>query len=336
MPRYAAPSAAGSASFIGAELDSQGVETALEGQEPIYRPIPGWEAGSEMCVPLKDGERILGAVDVESRRKNAFSQNDLVVLELLAGILASVFSNAGQYQKLQATVDQLRATREELQERIAAQHMAESRLVQAAKLAAVGEMAAGIAHELNNPLTTVSGFTELILDDLPLDFTARSDLELVLKEANRARDVVHRLLDFSRQSESVRARYDLNDLVNDVLALVNHLLHNSGIRVSTRIAGTLPWVSVDGSQIKQVVLNLIHNAIHAMPEGGDLQIRTAIRRRDRQTWVTVGVQDTGLGISPENLDRVFEPFFTTRAKDGGTGLGLICLLWDRGGTWWIY
>jgi GAF domain-containing protein len=109
-------------------------------QEPIYRPIPGWEAGSEMCVPLKDGERILGAVDVESRRKNAFSQNDLVVLELLAGILASVFSSAGQYQKLQATVDQLRQ-REELQERIAAQHMAESRLVQAAKLAAVGEMA---------------------------------------------------------------------------------------------------------------------------------------------------------------------------------------------------
>jgi signal transduction histidine kinase len=291
-------------------------------QDPFYLPIPDWDAGSEMCVALKDGNQVLGVVDVESRRKNAFSQNDMLVLESLAGILASVISNVEQFQKLQMTVNQLQATREELQERIAAQHMAESRLVQAAKLAAVGEMAAGIAHELNNPLTTVSGFTELTLEDLPNDSPLHADLELVLRESNRARDVVRRLLDFSRQSESIRARSNMNEIVTDVLALVNHLLHTSGIQIFTDLADGLPLVSVDRNQVKQVILNLIHNALHAMPDGGELHINTAQCSRDHHDWLTVAVTDSGTGISPENLERIFEPFFTTRAKDGGTGLGL--------------
>ena len=291
-------------------------------QDPVYLPIPDWDAGSEMCVALKDGEQILGIVDVESRRKNAFSQNDLLVLESLAGILASVISNVGQYQKLQETVNQLRTTREELQERIAAQHVAESRLIQAAKLAAVGEMAAGIAHELNNPLTTVSGFTELSLEELPNDSPLHKDLELVLREAHRARDVVRRLLDFSRQSESVRARSDMNEIVMDVLALVNHLLHTSGVQIFTDLSIGLPWVLVDHNQVKQVILNLIHNALHAMPNGGELHIKTEHLRRDQRDWLTIAITDSGIGISPENLERIFEPFFTTHAKDGGTGLGL--------------
>jgi signal transduction histidine kinase len=291
-------------------------------ENPFFRPIPNWDARSEMCVALKDGDRILGVIDVESQRKNAFSQNDLIVLESLGGILTSVISSAGQYQKLQATVDQLRAAREELQERIAAQHMAESKLVQAAKLAAVGEMAAGIAHELNNPLTSVSGFTELVLEEIPPDVEFRSDLELVLRESQRARSVVRRLLDFARQSESVRVRSDVNEILKDVLALVNHLLRTSGVQLFTSFSEGIPWISVDRNQTKQVILNLIHNALHAMPTGGDLQISTACSQRDNKDWITISLSDTGTGIAPENVERVFEPFFTTRSKDGGTGLGL--------------
>ena len=303
-------------------------------QNPFYRPVPNWDAGSEMCVALKDGDRILGVIDVESQRKNAFSQNDLLVLESLAGILSSAVSSAGQYQKLQATVDQLRAAREELQERIAAQRMAESKLVQAAKLAAVGEMAAGIAHELNNPLTTVSGFTELVLEELPSKSDVRNDLELVLREAQRARSVVRRLLDFARQSESMRVRSDINEILTDVLALVNHLLRTSGVQLFTRLSNGIPWIPVDRNQMKQVVLNLIHNALHAMPTGGELKITTACRRRDKHDWLTICLADTGTGIAPENLERVFEPFFTTRSKDGGTGLGLSVsygIIADHGG-----
>ena len=291
-------------------------------QNPFYRPVPNWDAGSEMCVALWDGDRVLGVVDVESQQKNAFSQNDLIVLESLAGILSSVISSAGRYQKLQTAVNQLQDAREELQERIAAQQMAESRLVQAAKLAAVGEMAAGVAHELNNPLTTALGFTELVLEDLPEESSIRSNLELVLREAQRARDVVRRLLDFARQGESVHIRSNINEIVTDILALVNHLLRTSGVQVFTSFADGLPWVSVDRSQMKQVVLNLIHNALHAMPTGGELHLTTASRRRDKKDWVAICLKDTGMGIAPDDLERIFEPFFTTRSKDGGTGLGL--------------
>ncbi len=291
-------------------------------QDPVYIPIPNWKAGSEMCVALKDAGEILGVIDVESHQKNAYTQNDYLVLEALAGILASVISNVSAYQKLQATVEQLQSAREELQERIAAQRIAESRLVQAAKMVAVGEMAAGIAHELNNPLTTVSGFVELVMDELPKKTTVHDDLELVLKEANRAKSVVRRLLDFARQSESVRVRTDMNEIVTDVLALVNHLLQISNIQILTALEDGLPWVSVDRNQIKQIILNLIHNALHAMPKGGQLYITTDRQKRDHKDWLVTHVRDTGSGITPENLKRVFEPFFTTRSKEGGTGLGL--------------
>ena len=207
-------------------------------------------------------------------------------------------------------------------------------MVQAAKLAAVGEMAAGIAHELNNPLTTVSGFTELVLEELPEGAGVRSDMELVLREAQRARSVVRRLLDFARQSESARVRSDLNEIITDVLALVNHLLRLSGIQLFTDLSDGLKWISVDRNQIKQVVLNLVHNALHAMPTGGELHITTNCRNRDERDWLTFSLTDTGTGIAPENLQRVFEPFFTTRSKDGGTGLGLSVtygIITDHGG-----
>jgi two-component system, NtrC family, sensor kinase len=303
-------------------------------QSPIFLPLPDWDAGSEMCVALKNGDQTIGVIDVESQKKNAFSQTDLLLLESLAGILSNVISSAEQYQKLQATVDQLQAAREELQERIVSQRITESRLVQAAKLAAVGEMAAGIAHELNNPLTTVSGFTELVLGELPADARVRTDLELVLKESQRARSVVRRLLDFARQSESAHVRSDVNEIITDVLALVHHLLHTSGIQLFTDFAKNLPWVSVDRNQMKQVFLNIIHNALHSMPTGGELHIVTDRKRRDQRAWLTITFRDTGIGIAPENLERLFEPFFTTRAKDGGTGLGLSVtygIVTDHGG-----
>ena len=123
-------------------------------------------------------------------------------MESLAGILATVITSADQYQRLQIMISQLGSTQVELQARMEAQRLAENRLVQAAKLAAVGEMAAGIAHELNNPLTSVTGFAELALDDIPKESETRKDLEIVMREAGRARDVVRRLLDFARQSES--------------------------------------------------------------------------------------------------------------------------------------
>ncbi|MBK9781497.1 MAG: GAF domain-containing protein [Anaerolineales bacterium] len=243
-------------------------------QSKLYKSSKGWLARSEICVAVKDGEQILGIIDVESRELNAFSHNDLIAMEALAGILASVVTSANQYQKLQETVRQLRMTETELKERMEAQRAAENRLLQAAKLAAVGEMAAGVAHELNNPLTTVTGFSELVLEDLPEDSAHRQELLMVLQEARRASSVVRRLLDFSRQGERIRANADLNEVVNDVIALTRHLLQTNNVALILDLDESLPWVSIDSNQMKQVLLNLIHNGLQAMPKGGEMQVRT--------------------------------------------------------------
>jgi len=291
-------------------------------KNPLYKYIPGWDVNSEICVALQDGDHVLGIIDVGASGKNAFSHNDLLALEALAGFLTSVVSSVDRYQMLQDTIQILQTTQGELQERMEAQHSAENRLIQAAKLAAVGEMAAGVAHELNNPLTTVAGFSELVLEDLPPKSPHREDLEMVLREAKRARSVVRRLLDFARQSESVRVRAGLNEVVEDVVILTRHLLETNEINLEMQLGKNLPWVLMDRDQIKQVILNLLHNALHAMPQGGKLSVLTKTRQKNKEKWLTLAVQDSGEGISANDLARIFEPFFTTKADDGGTGLGL--------------
>jgi len=303
-------------------------------QDNRYRSIKGWQAGSEMCVAIREGEKILGIVDVESSSRNAFTHNDFIAMESLAGILASVITSADQYQRLQVMISQLRSTQVELRARMEAQRSAENRLVQAAKLAAVGEMAAGIAHELNNPLTSVTGFAELALDDIPEDSETRKDLEIVMREAVRARDVVRRLLDFARQSESERARASLNEVVDDVVALSRHLIRTSGVTLKLDLEKNLPWVLVDVNQMKQVLLNLIHNALQAMPAGGEMIIATESAYRDGRDWIIVSVCDTGVGIPKLDQARIFEPFYTTKGNQGGTGLGLSVtygIITDHGG-----
>jgi signal transduction histidine kinase len=303
-------------------------------QDKRYRSIKGWQAGSEMCVAIRDGEKMLGIIDVESSSRHAFTHNDFIALESLAGILASVVTSADQYQRLESTISQLRLTQVELRSRMDAQRSAENRLIQAAKLAAVGEMAAGIAHELNNPLTSVTGFAELALEDIPRESETRKDLEIVMREAVRARDVVRRLLDFARQSESTRSRASLNEVIEDVVALSRHLIHTSGVELNLELENNLPWVSVDVNQMKQVLLNLIHNALQAMPDGGELKIVTESASRNGRDWVVVSVRDTGVGISQLEQARIFEPFYTTKGTHGGTGLGLSVtygIITDHGG-----
>jgi len=231
-------------------------------------------------------------------------------------------------------ISQLSSTQVELQARMEAQRSAENRLVQAAKLAAVGEMAAGIAHELNNPLTSVTGFAELALDDIPKDSETRKDLEIVMREAVRARDVVRRLLDFARQGESARVRASLNEVVEDVVALSRHLIRTSGVALKLELEKNIPWILVDVNQMKQVLLNLIHNALQAMPSGGEMIIASESTSRDGRDWVIVSVCDTGVGIPKLDQARIFEPFYTTKGNQGGTGLGLSVtygIITDHGG-----
>jgi signal transduction histidine kinase len=236
---------------------------------------------------------------------------------------------------LHKTVLELQLTQQELQALIKAQQEAELGLIQTAKLAAVGEMAAGIAHELNNPLTSVVGFTELVLEELPEDSIFRKDLHIVLQEARRARSVVRSMLDFSRQTETLRTKADLNEIIEDVLMLIRHLMEMNHILLEVHLGENLKWALVDRNQIKQVVINLINNAINALSSGGKIIVETFERLRYGEPGLVLSVRDNGVGISEENLKRIFEPFFTTRGERGGTGLGLSVtfgIVSDHGGS----
>ena len=443
-------------------------------QNKHYVPLPDWSAGAQICVPLRNGQEVVGVINLEREHKGSFCEDDLLMFESLAGILTSVILSARRYQELGVSVRQLRAVREtaldisgdlgshtlfnrivrrarelvnargaglvfvdqekrrvelvvdetpwykfspfsysseegiagrviasgktvivtdyqhwpdrvgapleppitlvagvplklkgevigilmimddtpgrhfsdeetkllellapqitvslqnaslyrELEERMVAQKKAERGILRSARLAAVGEMAAGVAHELNNPLTTISGFVELALDELPKDLPQRSELEIVMREANRAREVVRRMLDFARPGENARIPTDLNSLVAEVISFIQYPAQQSGIQVEMDFASHLPLIQADPNQIKQVLLNLLQNSQQAMPKGGSLRLSTAQGIHDGRLGVKFKVEDTGHGISRDNLDRIFDPFFTTRPPGSGTGLGL--------------
>jgi two-component system NtrC family sensor kinase len=142
------------------------------------------------------------------------------------------------------------------------------------------------------------------------------------------------LLDFARQGESTRARASLNEVIEEVVALSRHLIHTNGVELKLDLEKDLPWVLMDSNQMKQVLLNLVHNALQAMPRGGEMLISTQSSSRGGRDWIKATVYDTGVGIPQMELARIFEPFYTTKGDSGGTGLGLSVtygIVTDHGG-----
>ena len=263
---------------------------------------------SVVSVPLRYENETLGVITAYDDREGFFDEEDVRLLQMLAQPLAVAVRNAGLYR--------------ELEDRMRRQQEAEQRLIQTNRLAAVGELAAGVAHELNNPLTTVVGFAELVLEDLPPDAPWREDMELILKEARRAREIVRSLLKLAHPISGSRVLSDLHELLDEVLELVQHLMRSQAIVLYLDYYEDLPMVELAPGEIKQVFQNLIHNAIQAMPYGGELSICTRLETRRDVLGVSVDIADTGKGIPAEVLPRIFEPFFTTKELGQGTGLGL--------------
>lgn len=201
-------------------------------------------------------------------------------------------------------------------ERAGAQ-MAE-KLRRADRLALVGQLAAGVAHELNEPLVAILGYAELIQQSFGLpDRTAR-DLAGIVKASLHAREVVRKLLLFARQAPVEKTSVDLNQVVRDALLMLETRLRQGDVKTVFKAAPELPQLLADASQLQQVVLNLCVNALQAMPDGGALEIRTG----KRDSGLTLAVSDTGGGMSEEVLHQLFTPFFTTKGVGQGTGLGL--------------
>jgi PAS domain S-box-containing protein len=193
-------------------------------------------------------------------------------------------------------------------------------LYNATHLASIGEMASGIAHEINNPLTGVVGFSQLLIDrDIPDDI--KEDLEIINHEAQRAAKIVSGLLTFAYQNKPGWSMVNIDEIISNTLELRTHEMELSNIRVVTELEGHLPLTAADGAQLQQVFLNIILNAEQAMKDmkkAGTLTVRTKSTGKS----IIITFADTGPGISQENLPRVFNPFFTTKGVGEGTGLGL--------------
>ncbi len=275
--------------------------------DPIFSPeIDGWipEARSVLCVPLLVRERVIGAVELVNKWDGAFTETDRDLLQTLAGSVAVAVENAQLYAEL---ADFARAL-----------ERSQAQLIQAEKMAAIGRLAASLAHEINNPLQAIHNTIHLAMTDrLPPE--KRSEyLDMAQKEVERLIEIVQRMLEFYRPSKGGVIQTDVNRVLQDALAIAGKRLQHGHIRVHTRFAEGLPLIPAVPDQLAQVFLNIIINAVDAMPDGGDLRIGTLLTE-DRR-WILVAFRDSGPGLTAEQIAHIFEPFYTT--KPSGTGLGL--------------
>lgn len=206
---------------------------------------------------------------------------------------------------------------------------AEAQVIQASKLASVGELAGGVAHEINNPINGIINCADILLGSIPEGTKERQFVELVRSEADRVAVIVRNLLTFSRQEREEHSQARLADIVNVVLSLSGKSIAKSHIELQVDVPDDLPKVRCRSERIQQVLMNLIINAIHALDEqypGEDprkkLFIRGTVTTMARKRYMRLTVEDWGTGIDPAHVDRLFDPFFTTKGRDKGTGLGL--------------
>ncbi|MFH1134810.1 MAG: GAF domain-containing protein [Pseudomonadota bacterium] len=276
------------------------------------RPNPGLPVPKEFgkfafaAVPMTAKGKVVGVIAVDrdfSRRE--ITDEDMRNLSMLANQAGLAIENSRLYEYIEHANSELSQTRE--------------RLLEAEKLAALGEMAAGMAHEIRNPLVSIGGFTRRLLKNLDPKSPHKVYVEVIINEVSRLEKTLSEVLDFSRDTLGHMAEYNLNDVVSEALYVLRRDFREGGIDIVKELTEA-PRVYIDERQIKHVFFNLFFNASQAMPKGGTLTVRTYMVREDDRAFVACEVADTGPGIDPVVLPNIFNPFFTT--KDAGTGLGL--------------
>lgn len=262
------------------------------------------EVGAMVCIPLMVKGRLIGIFSLDNKMSgDMFTFEDLELLSTVANQAAIAIENAKLYEEMREI---------------------EKSLHRADKLAALGTLASSVAHEIRNPLVSIKTFTQLA----PRKFDNREFLDMfqtiIPEELERVENILNQLLNFGRSSQPEFHSINVEEIIDSILTLMNTELSKSNIKVIKLYGKDVPQITADGEQLKQVFMNIVLNAIQAMPEGGNLRIVTSLGQevviRDTAEFVTIKFEDTGCGISQENLNDLFNPFFTT--KNGGTGLGL--------------
>jgi PAS domain S-box-containing protein len=286
---------------------------------PIFRTVQQKEGiASSFLVILWSKDRVGGVLAVGSRAPREFSPADINLLIAVGSQISNAIDRTVLYEETRHAYDNLRRTQEQL--------------LHSEKMAAVGQLIAGVAHELNNPLTAILGYSQLLTASADVGPQGIEYVDKLYKQAQRTHRIVQNLLSFGRQHKPERVAVQINQILEDTLALRDYDLRMKNIRVHLELAPDLPVTEADPHQLQQVFLNMVNNAVDAVLEGssdGDIRVRTSVNG-DR---LTVEITDSGPGVREPS--RVFDPFYTTKPVGKGTGLGLsICygIVTEHGGT----
>jgi len=280
----------------------------------IYRPLRDLEAGAKR-ISSGDLEQ-----SIEVRGPDEFGK-------LAASFNAMTAALRDSRRELR---DWAHTLEEKVAERTRQLRTAELAAARREKLASVGLLAAGIAHELNSPLTGILTFSSLLRKKLPDGSPDAEDLDVVIRETRRCSTIIRRLLDFAREKAPEKKYADLNRVVEDAVRIVERPAHLHDIGIALELASSLPPIWLDEDLIKQVIVNMVVNAEHAIKDTGSITVSTRVCPEPRSPepgvppvpMVEIAIADTGCGIPAQNLQRIFDPFFTTKGVGEGTGLGL--------------
>ena len=300
---------------------------------------PKYGGGSFICMPVRVGSRIIGVINLSKKEYGAisptdlraFSPTDLQFLNALMAYIAAAVDNARLLEEARQSALRLQQVVEDQQLRLT---LTQQQMLQAEKLSALSQVVAGVAHELNNPLSVVTGQTTFLREEVrggPIAERA----EKIAKAAERCARIVRNFLTLASQRPLEREQVTLKRVIEEAVELLAYPLRVDDVEVTLDFADDLPALWADPSQLHQVVLNLVTNAHHAMRETQPRQLTLTTRYDPDRERLSLAVADTGPGIRPEIQGRIFEPFFTTKASGQGTGLGLsVCrgIIEAHGGT----
>jgi len=259
-----------------------------------------------MVVPIWSSNMLRGMLTAINKKGGAtFDKHDLRLFTVFSSLAGAALQNASLYTDLKQSLEVLKNTQEQL--------------VHSSKMAAIGELSANIAHEINNPLTSVLGYTSHLIRTLALPEDSRRTLLMMEQETLRMRKIIRNLLDFARQKPSWLRPSDVVVPIKESLALLQGMAESASVRIIEEYPVNPVIVNLDHNDIKQVFINILYNALQAMPQGGELRVRLLAQN---DTGAVVEIEDTGIGIPAENLAKIFEPFFSTKESGYGTGLGL--------------
>jgi signal transduction histidine kinase len=275
-----------------------------------YDKLTGFKTRSMVCVPLILRDKPIGALQVLNKKsKKLFSKTDLSLLTGMAQQIAIAMENAKLYRRLERKFE---LTAQEL-------NTTQERLIRSERLAALGHLVQGVAHEIRNPITTIGGFAQRIKRALKEERKLQKYIDIILHETARLENLVRQVREFAAVQSASLSMDDMGKVIDQVIEKFEPLAIKQAVRLVTEINGDMPLMKMDSSQLVTALSNVMENALESMPEGGTLALE--VNRENNHILITV--RDTGYGMAPDQLDTIYDPFVTSKIRGAGLGLTMV-------------